>query len=83
MLICRVTGRVWATKKEPSLEGLKLMVVQQEQDGKEVVAADTVGAGIGEMVLVVSGSTARGIFKSDNTPVDHAIVAILDAIERN
>ena len=82
MLICKVIGHVWATKKEPSLEGLKLMVVRQEQDGKEVVAADTVGAGIGEQVLVVSGSTARGVFKTDNIPVDHAIVAILDAVER-
>lgn len=85
MVICRVVGHVWATKKEPELEGLKLMVVQEDPAyggaGKAFVAADAVGAGIGEQVLVVSGSTARRVFGGDSVPADMAIVGIIDALE--
>ena len=89
MIICTVIGHVWATKKEPNLEGLKLMVVQEEDGGKKktYVAADVVGAGIGERVLVVSGSTARSVFgnrscgKGDSVPADMAIVGIIDSLE--
>ena len=63
MMICQVVGHVWATKKEEKLNGHKLMIVREEttttRKGATFVAADSVGAGIGEMVLVVSGSTAR------------------------
>lgn len=86
MIICKVIGHVWATKKDERLEGLKLMVVQEE-DGpakkKTYVAADVVGAGIGEKVLVVSGSTARGVFGKENVPADMAIVGIIDSLEIN
>lgn len=65
MVVCKVVGHVWATKKEPSLEGLKLMLVQEDTGSGKApiqVAADVVGAGIGERVLVVSGSTgAQGL----------------------
>lgn len=85
MIICMVIGHVWATKKEESLSGLKLMVVQETQTNlcspAVFVAADMVGAGIGEMVLVVNGSTARKAAGSDNLPVDSAIVGIIDALE--
>ena len=85
MYICQVIGHVWATKKEESLTGLKLMVVQEtetiKRGGKPFVAADVVGAGIGEQVLVVSGSTARRAAGSDNCPVDCAIVGIIDTLE--
>ncbi len=86
MVICKVIGHVWATKKEENLEGLKLMVVQESpvHGGKAsntYVAADAVGAGIGELVLVVSGSTARKVFGSDNVPADMAIVGIIDALD--
>lgn len=81
MIICHVVGNVWATKKEPTLEGLKLMVVRQDQDGKEMVAADIVGAGVGEQVLVVSGSTARNLYNGRELPVDHAIVGIIDEVK--
>lgn len=83
MIICKVVGHVWATKKEPQLEGMKLMVVQ-ERDAPEqrtYVAGDAVGAGIGDLVLVVSGSTARGVFGRDSVPADMAIVGILDSLE--
>ena len=83
MIICRVIGHVWATKKEENLEGLKLMVVREEETAKKsiLVAADVVGAGIGERVLVVSGSTARKVFGRDNVPSDLAIVGIIDNLE--
>ena len=85
MLICKVVGHVWATKKEENLEGLKLMVVQEDEPKTEktYVAADVVGAGIGERVLVVSGSTARKAFGSDDVPADMAIVGIIDSLEIN
>ena len=82
MLICKVVGHVWATKKEEGLEGLKLMVVQ-EIDGTGRKKGNTFGAGIGEQVLTVSGSTARKAFGRDTVPVDAAIVAIIDTVEVN
>lgn len=85
MIICQVIGHVWATKKEASLAGMKLMVVKEvETDvkgGATFVAADVVGAGIGERVLVVSGSTARRAFGKDDLAVDCAIVGIIDSLE--
>lgn len=82
MMICKVVGHVWATKKEPSLEGLKLMLVKEEGRSPIHVAADVVGAGIGEQVLVVSGSTARKAFGRDDVPMDMAIVGIVDSLEQ-
>lgn len=85
MLICRVIGHVWATKKEEALSGQKLMVVQEEctneKNGATFVAADSVSAGIGERVLVVTGSTARRALGTDTLPIDSAIVGIIDEIE--
>ena len=81
MQICQVIGHVWATKKEQSLSGLKLMVVRQLPDGPEFVAADVGGAGIGERVLVVAGSTARRALGQDNSTADCAIVGIIDTLE--
>ena len=87
MIICKVVGHVWATKKEERLNGLKLMVVQEDSPDKKkrdiYVAADTVGAGIGEQVLVVSGSTARKAFGREDVPADMAIVGIIDSLEVN
>ncbi len=85
MIICQVIGHVWATKKEASLSGMKLMVVKEVEtdvcDGNTFVAADVVGAGIGERVLVVNGSTARRAFGKDDLAVDCAIVGIIDTLE--
>jgi len=87
MIICKVVGHVWATKKEERLNGLKLMVVQEDSPDQKkrdiFVAADTVGAGIGEQVLVVSGSTARKAFGREDVPADMAIVGIIDTLEVN
>ena len=86
MIIGIVIGNVGATKKEDALNGLKLMGVQRidPADGKRhesLVAADCVGAGIGEQVLVVTGSSARKALASPGIPVDAAIVGILDEVE--
>lgn len=83
MEICKVVGSVWATKKDSRLEGAKLMLVVPLYAHKEkiLIAADYVGAGIGERVLVVTGSTARHVPKRENVPIDASIVGIVDSIE--
>ncbi len=87
MLICQVVGNVWATKKEESLTGKKMMIVRRADEhgtfqNKECfVAADIVGAGIGEQVLVVNGSTARAAMGDLSVPVDAVIVGIIDSLE--
>ncbi len=85
MMICQVIGNVWATRKEEALCGHKLMIVKEitatRRNGAMFVAVDSIGAGIGEQVLVVSGSTARRAIGSDDAPVDSAIVGIIDSME--
>jgi len=80
MEICKVIGNVWATKKDENLEGFKLMVVQVEDDliPSHAVAVDCVGAGSGDTVLVVRGSAARLATGRGRSPVDMAIVGIVD-----
>ena len=83
MLIGKVMKSIWSTRKDESLVGLKLMVVQlldtpREGDGKIIVAADLIGAGIGERVLITQGSSARRMQGCDNIPVDAMIVGIID-----
>ncbi|MBE6932034.1 MAG: carbon dioxide concentrating mechanism protein CcmL [Ruminococcaceae bacterium] len=74
MKIGKVTGSVWSTKKAPALTGQILQTVQC--GGQCLVAADLVGAGVGDWVLLCFGSSAR--IAADNVPVDAAIVGILD-----
>jgi ethanolamine utilization protein EutN len=65
------------------LNGYKLLVVQTKSSGspETLVAADTVGAGIGEDVLITRGSMARGILRDANTPIDAVVVGIIDSVE--
>jgi ethanolamine utilization protein EutN len=83
MLIAKVLGNLWATKKDERLNGYKLLAVQIKgsPSGKTLVAVDTIGAGIGEDVLIVQGSMTRNILKDSNTPIDAAIVGIIDSVE--
>jgi microcompartment protein CcmK/EutM len=79
-------GTLVATNKEPSLDGLKFLVLRQlDIDAKETggyrVAADAVGAGLGEVVLYASGSSARQTRVTDKRPCDAVIMAIVDSIE--
>lgn len=85
MIIAKVVGNVWATKKDDRLNGLKLLVVEpaykKGDDGGPFVAVDVVGAGIGEDVLVVKGSTARAALAVSGAPVDASVVGIIDTVE--
>jgi len=88
MLLAKIVGTVVATRKDPRLVSNKLMVVRGvdprgKADGNYLVAIDTVDAGVGETVLVVSGSSARMASGLKDCPVDAAIVGIIDAIEIN
>ena len=81
MIIGKVTGSVVSTRKNERLIGSKFMVVQPVAgmgDGKAIVAVDNVGAGIGEYVLVATGSAARVGCEKANAPIDAAIVGIID-----
>jgi ethanolamine utilization protein EutN len=86
MIIGRIIGNVVATRKDPRLEGTKLLLVRPltltgEDENSYVVALDTVGAGFREKVLVVSGSSARLAEGMKDRPVDAAIVGIIDTVE--
>lgn len=86
MLIGRVVGTLVATRKDEKMEGLKFLVLKQvDVEGKEgsgyVVAVDAVGAGLGEMVLYASGSSARQTVITDKRPCDAVIMAIIDQWE--
>lgn len=86
MIIGEVIGNIWATRKEESLSGLKLMVVKRidtvnSGNSDSFVAVDCVGAGIGERVLVTTGSSARKALDNTSAPVDATIVGIIDEVE--
>jgi microcompartment protein CcmK/EutM len=86
MLLGNVIGTVVATRKDERLVSQKLLVVrpvspQGKPEGSCLVAVDTVEAGVGETVLIVSGSSARMAAGMKDCPVDAAIVGIVDAIE--
>ncbi|MFT5730245.1 MAG: ethanolamine utilization protein EutN [Desulforhopalus sp.] len=86
MITCKVIGNVWATRKDESLNGLKLMIVRRtdiatEKEFESFVAVDCVGAGIGEPVLVTLGSSAREAFSNQKIPVDAVIIGIIDGSE--
>src|SRR5262249_27287950 len=85
MVLGKVIGTLVASRKEPTLDGLKLLVVRAcDVDGKPnggiAIAVDAVGAGVGEVVLYASGSSARQTQATQNRPVDATIMAIVDEI---
>jgi microcompartment protein CcmK/EutM len=86
MLMGKVMGTVVSTRKEQELEGLKLLVLRgMDLEGKVtgpvVVAVDAVGAGVGEVVLYCSGSSARQTKVTKDRPVDATVMAIVDQLE--
>jgi len=86
VLLAKIVGTVVATRKDPRLVSSKLLVVRPmdprgKPEGGYIVAIDTVDAGVGETVLVVSGSSARMATGLKDCPVDAAIVGVIDAIE--
>ena len=88
MLLGRIIGTVVATRKDPRLEGKKLLICRLiDPDGQDekgyVIAVDTVHAGFKEQVLLVSGSSARMAQGCKDIPVDAAIVGIVDQISQD
>ena len=86
MILGKVVGTVWATRKDEDLVGMKFQIVKHvDLDYKVkdsfVVAIDTVQAGVGDVVLVTSGSSARQTAQTKNKPVDAVIVAIVDKLD--
>lgn len=84
MKIAKVIGNIWATRKEERLSGFKLLILQPiniidgSTDNVPIVATDTIGAGIGETVIYVSGSSARSATGNMLNPIDASVIAIVD-----
>ena len=86
MKLGRIVGSVVSTRKDPSLESLKLLIVENispalEGEGGYVVAIDSVGAGVGEVILYASGSSARLTAVTKDRPVDAVIMGIVDSFD--
>jgi len=86
MKLAKVLGTVVSSQKEPAISGLKLLMLgglgpDDAPTGDSVVAADAVGAGVGERVLYASGSSARQTVLTDGKPVDAVVMAIVDSWE--
>jgi len=86
MFLGKVIGSVWSIQKEAGMENLKLLVVQPvdwkgNEGGQTVIAADRIGAGVGERVIVSRGTPARLLFGEKNAPIDAVVVAIVDSFD--
>lgn len=86
MILGKVVGTVWATRKDEELVGMKFQLVRHvgmDYKLKEtfLVAVDTVQAGVGDIVLVCSGSSARQTAQTKNKPVDAVIMAVVDKLD--
>jgi microcompartment protein CcmK/EutM len=86
VLVARVMGTVVASRKEQELEGLKFLLLQMTDpkgtpQGGFVVAADAVGAGVGDLVLYAAGSSARQTTVTKDRPIDATVMAIVDLID--
>lgn len=81
MFAARLIDNVWATRKAESLNGLKFMLAESlegKNAGKTMIVADIISAGIGDRVIVATGSAARRMLGSDDIPVDAAVIGIID-----
>lgn len=86
MFLGRIIGTVVATRKDEKLVGTKLMITQPldidlQPNSDPIIAVDTVGAGIGELIIYVRGSAARIGARKTDAPIDAAIVAIVDELD--
>lgn len=86
MFYGKVIGTVTATRKDEALVGKKLLVVEEwdrhkKSTGSIQIAIDSVGAGVGEIVLVVTDDPASKVFRGEDVPIDAVIVGIIDHIE--
>ncbi|EGW39594.1 EutN/CcmL family microcompartment protein [Desulfosporosinus sp. OT] len=81
MIAAKVMDSIWSTRKADSLVGLKFMLVEVlggMDAGRLMIAVDTIGAGVGERVLVCIGSSARKMLDREDVPIDAVIVGIID-----
>ncbi len=88
MILARIVGTIVATRKDERLLGRKLLVARLiDTEGRDekghLIAVDTVGAGVEEVVLIVQGSSARMAFGCKDCPIDAAVVGIVDTVEVN
>ena len=86
MILGRVIGTVWATRKDEQTVGMKFLLVREVEldltpTASFVVAVDSVGAGVGEVVLVAQGSSGRQTELTRNKPVDAVVMAIVDRLD--
>lgn len=86
MLVGKVVGNIWATRKEEGLKGLKFLIVKpglndRENLGREpIIVVDRLGAGVGDMVMVTQGSTAT-VGGEKQVPVDARVIGIIDSVD--
>lgn len=82
MLTAKLIDNVWATRKAESLNGLKLMLAEVigggKGEGQRLIVVDIISAGIGDRVIITTGSSARKMLGNDNCPVDAVVVGIID-----
>ena len=88
MILGKVIGTIWSTRKDENLVGAKFLIVGQldldyKPKDNTVIAVDSVGAGVGEVVLVAQGSSARQTAFTKNKPIDAVIMAIVDKLDIN
>ena len=86
MLLGKVIGTIWSTRKDENLIGSKFLIIRQlnldyTPKDSTVIAIDSVGAGVGEVVLVAQGSSARQTDITQNKPVDAVVMAIVDKLD--
>lgn len=81
MITAKLIDNIWATRKADSLVGYKLMlaeIIGGREAGKRMVVVDTISAGIGDRVIITTGSSARKMLENDNIPIDAVVVGIID-----
>ncbi len=81
MVTAKLIDNIWATRKTDALNGCKLMlaeIIGGTRAGERLVVVDMIGAGIGDRVLVTTGSSARRMMENDDSPVDAAVTGIID-----
>ena len=82
MLTARLVDHIWSTRKAESLNGLKLMQAEiiggGSEAGRRIIVVDIISAGIGDRVIVTTGSSARRMLRNDDIPVDAVVVGIID-----
>ncbi|MCX7797993.1 MAG: EutN/CcmL family microcompartment protein [Melioribacter sp.] len=86
MILGKVIGTVWSTRKDENLVGAKFLIVRQldfdfTPKDSTLIAVDSVGAGVGEIVIVTQGSSAHLTSFTQNKPVDAVIIAIVDKLD--